>query len=227
MQGEEKSLISEFFHKKSVRIVLLVDVLIIIFIASILVLNAQKTSVITFDIAPLDAKILVNGSKYENGKTYKIAPGNYKIEISHDGLNSKELNVNLENDHALTVSTFLTDGSGEFYELKENYSSFEKLSEIASARDNKTIDQDTSLEKFIASFKKKISISDILPIIDFQYGGLDETSKELIIDQDTDCEDFICLIATGDASFKKETVDALIKEKGYNSEDYEIKYELR
>lgn len=68
------------------------------------------------------------------------------------------------------MSTFLTDGSGEFYELKENYGSFQKLSEIASTGNNKTIDNDTSLEDFIARMNDILSISKILPIKGYVYG---------------------------------------------------------
>ncbi|MBQ1298361.1 hypothetical protein IIY24_00780, partial [Candidatus Saccharibacteria bacterium] len=152
------------------------------------------------------------------------------IEISHDGLNSKELSINLENEHALTVSTFLTDGSGEFYELKENYDSFQKLSEIASAGNNKTFDQDTSLEKFIARMNDILSISEILPIKGYVYDDTNVGASTAgftiqLGNNKLECKKITCLLVKYYGSNYEEAVTEEIVKAGYDPANYQIFYE--
>lgn len=226
MQGEQESIIKQFFQKKVVWVFLFLDLLAIVFVVFASFTNIQKNSIMTFNVAPLGAKIYVNGIEYQNGKTYRFASGKYKVAIFHDELTSKELEIELNDDSAITITTFLTDGSGEFYESKSNYSSFEKLSQIASSANNVTIDHDTSLEQFIDSFQKKYAIYNE-PFIgkaislknvygDWYIWGPSASEK---------CSETLCLYVVGLSKEDEPLVSSLIQEYGYNINDYQIVYD--
>jgi len=229
MQYEDGSIspLRAFFRNKWVRIVLILDVFIVISVIVLVILNSNKTVTITFNVAPVDAKIFVNGAEYTNGK-FAIMPGKYEIEISHNGLSTKKFNIELKAQDYITFSTFLSNSEDfEFYMLKDNYESFKKLSEIASAENNRTFDNDKSAEEFIKSFSKKISIGNILPI------NYQETNEEDIsmspyfsIDINKDCKYYnLCLLVSPVLNTTHEEVLDFIRNRGYNPDVYEIIFE--
>lgn len=221
-----------FFRNKWVRIILIIDVIAIFVVAGILIWQATKVSTIIFNIAPVDATISVSGNTdYSNGQ-YAITPGTYEINISHEGLEPKTLSVDIGPHDVVTVNTFLigADNNFEFYELKENYASYDKLKSIASADNNITIDQDVSAEGFISEFEQIMSIMNILPIKGFVYADpsvnastagftiRDGQSKE-------ECERSACLLVNYYGRDYEEAVMERIEEVGYNPANYQIIYE--
>lgn len=237
MQDENISPFKAFFHNKWVWLILSINIIVIIVTIAILVTESSKTAIVEFNIAPIDAKISVNDSaEYSNNNSYYFSPGTYQITISHDNLDTKVLTIELEPNHNLTVSTFLKGAKNnlDFYTLKENYTSFEALAEIASEVNNLTIDHDTSAEEFIADFQNSYRIFDILPIIEqfpSEYGldyGVHYAYDILqIMDGRTssdECTKTLCILIT-DTSGKKEqfalsTIDSL----GFNHNAYQIIY---
>ncbi len=228
------SRLKEFLSKRWVKAVFVADILVFIAIIAIIVWHTTKTAIITFSVAPVDAIITLNGqSDYKNG-TYKLHPGNYKITISRDGLESKTFDLELDSDHVATVTTFLVgeNNNFEFYELKDNYTSFQKLSEIASAGNNQTTDHDTSAEEFIAKFQGLQSFySANLPFEYSEYGNSTDgrTTLEYGItvrtsNEDT-CQKFLCIKVVG-KNTEKTFINQLLTERGFNLEDYEIHYQL-
>lgn len=224
-----------FLNQKWVKITLIGNVLIIIFIVVILIINATRVSTITLNIAPIDAKISLNGdSHYANG-TYSITPGSYTIRISHDQLVTKELTVDVSPYHNVTVSAYLSNNNDfTFYEQRQNLKSFEKLREIASPNDNITIDHDKSAENFVSYYQHNYEIYDILPIMDFspsEYGKTGgvryETDTLKISDGRTlaDCQKITCLHITDTSGKKRDLALSVITKFGFSPEAYQIIYE--
>jgi hypothetical protein len=229
-EGENSSHFKKFLNKRWVKVVLIIDVLIVLAIIGVLIWNATKTATVNFSIAPIDAKITLNGQgDYKNG-TYKLHPGNYEVTVSRDGLESKTFDLELKSGYVTTLAAFLTgeNNNFEFYELKDNYASFQKLSEIASAGNNQTTDQDTSAEGFIADLKNRQSISKVLPIKDYIYAEPEinaPTAGFAIRYGEEGCERTACLLVSYFGDGYEESVAQAIKDAGYNPTGYQILYE--
>lgn len=224
-----------FFHQTWVRIVLVLDFLAIVAVIGVAIYNSTKTAVVTFFVTPVDATITMGGTTCENG-TYKFRPGSYDITISHPGLDSKILHLDLQNDSSTRITTFLSatgnDGqpSFDFYELRQNYDSYQALASIASSNNNQTFDHDTSAEEFIAKTEKILSFYSRLPIIDNIYAVPNvNTATTGISIRDAlgneKCQTIACLLVKYFGDGYQEVVAKKIKEAGYNPSDYEIIYE--
>ncbi len=230
------SRLKEFLHKRWVKAVLIVDVLVIIAVIGVLIWNATKTATVNFSVAPIDAKITLNGQgDYQNG-TYKLHPGNYEATISRDGLEAKTFNLELKSGYVTTLAAFLTgeNGSLEFYELKDNIASYQKLTEIASAGNNQTTDHDTSAEGFIEKFSEKNAVLQSFTTIHHSEYELDPESpsgQSMKFDitirngkQSDQCKTSTCFEALMVLTDDKTLVKNLLQEKGIEADDYEIVY---
>lgn len=224
-----------FFRNKCVRLILIIDVIVIIAFFVALILNAMKTAVISLNIAPVDATIKVNGKEYENGD-YKFRPGEYKIEVTREGMAAKEFTVEAKSGSVINVATFLVgENNGfNFYRLKGNDESFLKLEEIAAMGDNITIDYDKSAEEFIAGYRRAYDLymGETLPINYAEFGEERENDqrslKEVTImaNRDEECRLALCLKVIMIGTEDKNIVEDMLTEKGFNTEDYEIIYKI-
>lgn len=230
--------VRQFFHQKWVRIVLILDLLAIIAVIVVAIVNTGKTSVVTFNIAPVDAFIKMGDTYYNNG-TYQVSPGSYDVRISHEGLNTKTIRVDLAPNSTTNVTAFLSgtkDGqpSYEFYEQKDNYDSYQLLASIASADNNRTIDHDTSAELFIAEYQEQYNLyySSVIPI-NYQTFTTDSAGEPLLdksitikrAGNNAGCKKLLCLQALMINRDSNPIADALLEEKGFNLDYLEVYYE--
>ncbi len=238
MQREGISPIKAFFQNKLVWLVLVLNLIAIVVVVVLFFGNANKTAVMNFVITPVDAKIMVNGgSGYSNnGEAYYFTPGTYEVEISREPLDTKTITVNLEADHNTTVTAFLSkDGGFEFYELKENLSSYYVLTEIAAKNNNQTIDGDNSAEDFIEKTQNNFELfSEYLPIVDRTptgYGleyGVGYQYNTLMIEDGRyleNCEKILCLYVTDTSGEKEQYAMSVIKKFGFDTDLCQIIYE--
>lgn len=228
-----------FFHKKWVRIVLVLDFIVIIAIIGLVIANSMKTSIVSFYVAPVDATIVVNGTKYTNG-TYQFFPGSYDVVISHADLDSKDFHLDLTSNSTTNVTTFLsaTDDNGtqtfDFYTLKPNYDSFQTLASIAGKDNNQTIDRDTSAEEFIEKYQNTYNIyySNALPI-NYQSYTKDEAGEPLLdksitikrASEKVSCRELLCVQVLMINAEDKDLADSLLTQKGLDLSYMEIIYE--
>ena len=228
MQEKGVSPVGEFFHNKWVRLVLVFDLLVVIFIIVMVIINASKTSSISFNVTPVNATITVNGSgNYtSSGQAYSFAPGHYEVQISHPDLTTKTFSFDLESKHNMTITTFLSkDGDFDYYTLRDNLTSFEKLSEIASKNRNQTTDRDTSAEAFIEEFQTNYNLYlTKLPINYTRIGEDGRISEDITIKNDGSCSITLCVKALMYGSDDHELIKKLLEEKGFNTEILEIEY---
>ena len=234
----DASPIKQFFRNKWVRLILIVDVITIIVVIAIIVNNATKTATINFNIAPVDASIQIGatgGGGYTNG-SYNLHPGTYDITISHDGLESKTFTLDLQSGYSTTLTTFLT-GEGnnfDFYTLKDNYDSLQKLIAIASQDSNITTDHDTSAEQFIADFQHNHQFLSLSPIVDktpSKYGkgaGIRYEYDTLKIEDGfslEQCTHVLCLRITDTSGEKEKYALSVVKKLGYDPDAFQVIYE--
>ena len=223
------SALKQFFRNKWVRVILVADVLAIIATIGVLIWNATKTATINFSIAPIDAKIQIDGhGEYYNG-SYNLHPGNYTVSISHDNLVTKTFNLELKSGYDTTITAFLTGENGnlEFYTLKDNFESFQKLAQIASKGNNATTDQDTSAESFIQNFQQAYALwQSELPIRYAVHGEYGYLVKDVTIRANYNCIHYLCIEALMRGTDDEDLVSSLLEEKGFNLEEYEIEYKI-
>jgi len=228
----------QFLRNKWVRLILIIDIVAVIVIIGIIVWNTTKTATINFSITPIDAKIQIDGQgEYYNG-SYQVHPGNHTITISHDGLAPKTFTMDLKSGYDTTLTAFLK-GEGnnfDFYTLRDNYSSFQKLAQIANIGDNSTTDRDTSAEDFIQKFEQNYELyQTILPI---NYSDQTETilpngspwyvtTRAFNIERNNnnECQKTLCLKAVISILDNNDLISEILQEKGFDLNFCEVKYE--
>ena len=231
MQNDNTPLLKAFFQSNRIRAILVLDIIAILIIVFIFARQSSKASIVSFNIAPIDAKISVNGdTHYRNGQYY-ISPGKYKVTVSHDGLEPKSITVNIESRDFASVNLFLagTDNNFEFYKQRTSYDSYKKLKTIASAGTNVTTDNDTTAQEFIANYDKVLSISDQLPIKGYVHAdpNINASSAGFAIRSgldDKECNTSSCLVVKFYGSGFENEVRNKIQNAGYNPDDYQIIY---
>lgn len=230
----DASPVRSFFRNKWVRLILILDILAIVAVIGIIIWNNTKTATINFSIAPLDAKIQIDGTgEYYNG-SYQVHPGTHTITISHDGLEPKTFTMDLASGYNTTLTTFLAgaDNNFDFYTLKDSYGSFQQLAAIASYLNNLTTDQDTSAESFISNFQYNYDLyQTALPIDYIEREGVGR-NRSLVLDitikanYDDVCTKLLCVKALMALTDDKSIVDRLLREKGFNPEVLQIEYQV-
>lgn len=224
--------IRAFFRNKWVRIILLANVVAIIVVIGIIINNATKTAIINLNIAPLDASVRIGGLEGRDNGSYQVHPGTYNITVSHDGLETKTLNLELKSGYSTTLTTFLK-GEGDsfdFYTLRDNYGSFQKLAEIASAGSNITTDHDTSAEQFISDFKQQYNLyQTALPIVYSNYSNTKGyaalgTNVNISASHNNSCRKTLCIDAFS-IGVDPNLTEQLLVESGFNLNMCEIRYE--
>lgn len=233
MQDGSVSPIKSFFRNKWVWLVFIIDIAIVVFIASLSVNKATETATINFNIVPADVTITINGSDdyKNNGPAYSLSSGTYEIQISHPDLDSKTLTVNLEANRNLTITTFLSkDNDFYYYTLYGNYGNFYKLTDIASAQNNQTTDHDTSAETFIKNYQEQYNLyTTELPIEYRESSGQGKTLrilKNITIRAKYNCAITLCVEALAAGTDSKEFINSLLEEKGFNVKELEIEYKF-
>lgn len=192
---------------------LMVDLAVIAVVVAIAisvgVSNGAKSAVADILVAPVEATIKINGEIYEAG-TYKIEPGSAKIEIAADGFETKNLELNFVDGMTTRVHDFLEPMGDNLNYYSKNEGDFDILKRINTDEAERLV--------------KIISIRDELPMTYFKYGGLDGNSSEVTINEDMECSKVYCLLSIGDTDKNHQITNSMIKEKGYNPDDYEIRY---
>ena len=190
---------------------IVMDVVVLIVYIVLLILKLNRTVILDVNVVPNVAKVMIDGTEYASG-VYKVYPGEAEVEIKADCFESKNLNVMFSNHNITKIYDYLMPNQDNLNYYSEHEDDAEALKKIGG---------DDALKML-----KIISIKDVLPIVDYKYGGLNGTSREIVINESYECETYFCLTAIG--NFENENVvKNLIRAKGYDPADYEIKYEKR
>lgn len=195
-------------HKVIVSAVV-VDVILIVTIAVLGAIKASKTAVLDILLIPGVAVVEIDGEEYGTG-AYRMRPGMMTATIKAEGFESKTVTLELKAGETTKVYDYLeaTDDNANYY--AKNANDAEALMRVGGETG--------------AKLAKILSIAKVLPIIEFNYGGLDGESTEVVVDRDLTCDATFCLMVTGDKSAGHEKSQNMIREEEYNPEDYKIRY---
>lgn len=190
----------------------IVDVAIVVVIATIFAAQSLKSSILEILVAPTFATVKINGEIYPSSGSFAVFPGTYDVEISAEGFETKELTLNLEKDSIQKLYTYLNDEDGQ-------------LSLYAKFPDNISLLQlvgDNDSKEFLDWY----SVKDILPIY-YQTEDTDiDQYKNIFISYETEnCKEQPFCLSIHDAfNGNYDFAISLIKEYGYDPSDYEILY---
>ena len=189
-----------------------IDIVALIIFIVLAIQKALKTAVVDIEITPSIAKVQIGGESFMPG-AYRTYPGKYMATISAEGFQSKTVEVDLNDASTTKIYDYLLPNDDNLNYYARNNDDFELLKQFDDEEAKKIVDI--------------VSIKSVLPMTRFKYGGLNGKSSETTISEMVDCSTYFCLIAIGDLGENNSIVKEMIKEKGYNPEDYEIKYEAR
>ena len=181
------------------------------------ILDSKRTAKLEILVAPLSAKILVDNKEYTNG-TYEFEPGEVKIIISKDGFSSKEMNVELKANETVKLYTYLLplDGTLDWYlNHEEDQMVLNTIGDAKASEDSKI-------------YRAENPVVEILPII---YANYDENWNytEFRVDggEFDECDEDFCLKITDTTGGNYDFALSLVREKGFEPNDYEIIYEYK
>ena len=226
------SALKDFFRNKWVRLILALDVIVIIVIIGLMISKAMRSATLVLDVSPLDATIKLNGGgEYASG-TYELVPGEYKVEISHDGLDTKTFDVKIDSGEIANITTYLTnDGNIDWYKQKVNRGSYSKIVDMVSVDKNLTTDQDGSAVEQVKELEDNFQKLKNLPITKVVYDQTD-TGRHLNTDitiranYSDECSTWLCLEALMYGTDDESIIEQLLTNNGFDAEAYEIKYKV-
>lgn len=228
----------KFYRRITIMFISAIVVVLIVFLGVIpLIKYLRKPAFLDVLVAPIDAKIMINGSQYRNA-TYEFEPGKYEATISKDGFKTKEVKLNLEKNKTSGLYLYLVpeDGDWNFYQEGKNEESLKALLRMNGYNTDGSevsfgigvMDGDESALRFI----EKEKVREIMPINVSVCGkpatrmNCDVLSVEY--DYAKECGNKICLVITGRGeklnSEGLKEIKTRMKEKGYDFNDYEYTY---
>lgn len=185
----------------------------------IIVIHSTKTATIDILVAPTDAVIELNGAKYDNLKSHNITPGDYHVKISMDGMQSKELDLAVKDGEMKKIWTYLLDENGEFSYYVDHPDDATILKEVA----------DSEAKNFLEDYNKKQSILDVLPLTfsnTFEENATEVVSISIRWGTGEECKEKpYCLIVRDYTGKNTEKALQMIKDAGYDPDDYELIFE--
>lgn len=203
------------FIKKYPLLFAIFSILITITVALVIVVVSLKnTAEIEIRIAPLSATVLIDNKPYENGN-FHISSGEHQVKISKDGFTTKEYSFNTDTTNKLYDYLLESNGSYDWYLTHE-----EDALLLTSIGDYES--------KLISeTYNSKHPIINKLPIIYANYDA-DYNYTEYRIDGGsfTNCETDFCLKITDTTGGNYENAKQMIKDAGFNPDDFQILYEF-
>ena len=232
-EGMNNSLLSNFFHNKWIRLILLINFVIVVVVIAIAIYNNTKSAIVTFDIAPTDAKISINGDTHYANGSFRMLPGKYDVVISCDGLDSKTINLDLASHSSTLITIYLSADGGKdysFYEMRDNIGSARRLLAMMGSEDDIVYDDDYSANSFVSKFGVDLDLFDNkLPLRETVHESPDvggRIASAISIEKSDLCEKYLCISvkAYGVEDVEKRAKE-LLEGAGFDLNYLEIKYE--
>ena len=201
---------------KVATIVVILDVIAILVVVLLIVLHQAKNATVDIYVAPSGASIELNGKEYENFTSFELMPGHYRVKISMEGMKTDEYDFTLEPGGFVRVWKYLLDEDGSLnYYIKHS----EEITFLSRFDNNKDV------KDLIDYYDKVTSIKNALPLEYYERSDPNNTVGVFIEEDTQECVDEIyCLVIYGGEK-NRDIALRLIKEAGYNPEDYRIRFE--
>lgn len=200
-------------------LVLFLNIVAILVAILIIVIYNSKTATVDVLVAPMDATVELNGTKYENMQSHNIAPGDYHVKISMDGMQTKEYDFSIENNGFVRIWNYLLDENGGLDYYLAHPDDVTILEDVA----------DGEVRAWLENYNKIIGIRDILPLTysnTFEENATEVVSISVRQGIDDECkENDFCLIIHDFTGKNTEKALQMIRDSGYDPNDYELVFE--
>ena len=201
---------------KIVSAVIALNLIAILIAILFVVIHNAKTASVDIYVAPSEATIELNGKKYDNFASYNLMPGDYHVKISMDGMKTVEYDLVLDNNGFARIWKYLVDDNGGFDYYFKNP---DEISILAKFSD------DENVNELIEYYNKVISIRDVLPLEYYDRSDPDNSIGVFVEEDMNECDNkILCLVIYGGED-NRDIALSLIKEAGYNPDDYGIRFE--
>ena len=218
-------------NHKIISAVIAANLIAIIVIMVAFVIHNSKTATIDIRAVPTEATVKLNGQVYENYTSQNLIPGKYTAEISMEGMETKTVELDLATDDFYKLYVYLLDADGTFSYYETHPSEVDALEQLGI--------NDAALTNFVDRYNSIYSIVDKLPLQLYNRTDDPATTWGVYVDQygvsasdemeNTEdnlaakCQTIVCLEAYVNNT-SNEVVYDLIREAGYNPDDYQITF---
>lgn len=204
-----------FLKEHLVLCIVIFNLILVGITIGIAVNQATKTATIDILVAPVDAKITLNGTTFENSTTTDIHPGTYEVKIEKEGLKTKTETLEIANNSFTQLRDYLINEDNSFDYYKTHKNDFDRLKQVAKEDDEKA-------KTFIKNYERIAGIINSLPLE--YYDRAQENPIGIYIEQTTEnCPEIVCLIIHTKEE-NKNLAYSLITNAGYNPNDYQISF---
>jgi len=180
-----------------------------------IVIDSKNSAKVDIMVAPLSAEIKIGDKIYKNG-TYGFEPGEIDVTISKEGFEPESRILTLESGATTKLYVYLTPlewNKNWYYNNREDMMLMMAIGDANADIESK-------------AYSEKNPIIGILPIIYAKYDdSWDYTEFRIDGGGFEECSRDFCLKITDTTGGNYENALQLIKEKGYNADDFEIIYE--
>lgn len=208
----------EDIERKKIRKLIYVAVagaLVIIGVSAYFIIrNIQMNATLDLLVAPVSAEVKINGRTYNNGK-HKFDPGTINVEITKEGFRAQNYTIDLPSNKTTKLYTYLVqnDGSLDWYiNHQEDQMIMTMIGDAKADEEGKKY-----TEEFPAIQGLPIIYVDYLsgPYTDFRVDG----------GKFPGCKKDFCIKITDTAGNGYEKALNMIRERGYDPDNYEVIYE--
>lgn len=204
---------------KVLSLLLFLNVVAVLVVVLVIVIHASKTATVDIKVAPIDATVELNGTKYENLQSHNIAPGDYQVKISMEGMQTKEFEISVENDGFVRIWTYLLDENGRFEYYMDHSDDAEILKDVA----------DDEAKAWLEELSQVWGIREVLPLTfsnTFEEKATEVVSISVRWGENDECnEKAYCLIIHDFTGNNTEKALSMIRDAGYDPNDYELVFE--
>ena len=213
--------VREWFISNIRKIAVVLAIALVIAIVIIISLQLARNARLVVMVAPTSATVKINGIAYTNG-TYNLYPGKAKVEISKDGFDKKEYDLEIKAHETATIYAALAQGD-DYSWYKTHGKDYEILKLVGDKASYKYIEKTENAKLIVAVLPlKKVEM--------LTKGKVSSDGKpfhETVITNgsaDKKCHSVFCL-KIKDNTGNDDVAKQLVNEAGFNFEDYDVIYE--
>ena len=192
---------------------IVVFALLTIWIVIYLIGDSKKTANIDILIAPRSASLTIGGNRFSTDGIKKIVPGEYDVVVQKRGFETYEDKIIAIEGETIKLSVALiqADGSTSWY---DNHPEDNMLFTAVS---------DRNAEIAMSEFRERHPITTILPISFANYYNNFSEYVEFRIDFGMEGESLVLIVNDTTGGNRERALD-LIRNRGFDPEEYEIVY---
>ena len=201
---------------------------LVIILALIITGNINASTGRTFlslNVAPVDAKIVIDGKEYANG-VYELPAGEYSAEISKDGFEKKNANIKVNGGTTTVYYDYILNKEEGLDYFKRNATDIAILSHV----------NNEEVEAFVNTYNQQKAVLDKLPLkkmVNMNAGNARINAADVVVADGTNessCEMAYCLLVRSDGNninAIKKAAKEMLSEKGFDLNNYEVVYDLQ